>query len=105
MHVDLIGPYSKSIRKQHTGDAIMKKDNSLTFMTMIDPATGWFRVIEIPMFNHDEVTSGNDEYIYKSSARVSQIFNNTWLCRYLHPRKVMFDNGSECKQNFTPLLN
>ena len=32
------------------------------------------------------------------------MFNNTWLCRYPHPRKVMFDNGSEFKRDFTPLL-
>ena len=40
----------------------------------------------------------------KSSARVSQLFNNTFLCRYPRPRKVVFDNGYEFKQYFTPLL-
>ena len=32
------------------------------------------------------------------------MFNNTWLFRYLCPRKVVFDNGSEFKQDFNPLL-
>ena len=32
------------------------------------------------------------------------MFNNTWLCRYLRPRKVVFDNGSEFKLDFTPFL-
>ena len=32
------------------------------------------------------------------------MFNNTWLCRYLHLRKVVFDHGSEFKRDFTPLL-
>ena len=32
------------------------------------------------------------------------MFNNTCLCRYPRPRKVVFDNGSEFKQDLTPLL-
>ena len=32
------------------------------------------------------------------------MFNNTCLCRYLCPRKVVFDNISEFKQDFNPLL-
>ena len=35
---------------------------------------------------------------------VSQLFKNTWICRYPHPRKVVFYNGSKFKQYFTPLL-
>ena len=35
---------------------------------------------------------------------VSHMFNNTWLCKYPRPRKVVFDNGSEFKQDFAPLL-
>ena len=73
-------------------------------MAMIAPATGWFKTVEIPTFELEEVKKGNDEYIDKSSARVSQLFNNTWLCRYPRPRKVVFDNGSEFKKYFTPLL-
>ena len=64
---------------------------------MIDPATGWFKIFKIPAFNLDEVTLGNDEYIDKSSANVSQMFNNIWLFRYPRPHRVMFDNGSEVK--------
>ena len=33
------------------------------------------------------------------------MFNNTWLCRYPRLRKVVFDNGYDFKQDFTPLLN
>ena len=40
-------------------------------MMMIDLATGWFGIVEIPTFDLKEVTIGNDEYIDKSSARVS----------------------------------
>ena len=70
-------------------------------MTMIDPATGWFDIIKKPTFDLEEV---NDEYIDTSSARVSQFFNNTWLCRYPRPHRVVFENGSEFKRDFTPLL-
>ena len=46
-------------------------------MTMIYPSTGWFEIVEIPTYDLDEVMGGNDEYIYKSSVMVSQLFNNT----------------------------
>ena len=60
MHVDLIGPYRKSIRQQQPGGAVISKNYSMTWMNMIEPDTGWFVIIEIPTFNLDEVTSGND---------------------------------------------
>ena len=59
-------------------------------MPMIDPSTGWFEIANIPTFDLEEVTIGNNEYIDKSSARVIQFFNNTWLCRYPCPHKVVF---------------
>ena len=34
-------------------------------MTMIDPTTGWLEIVEIPMFDLDEVMAGNDEYTDK----------------------------------------
>ena len=40
----------------------------------------------------------------KSYDRVSHLFKNTWIFRYPYPRKVVFDNVSEFKQDFTPLL-
>ena len=56
------------------------------------------------MFDLGEVALGNYEYIDKSSDRVSYLFNNTWICRYPRPHKFIFDNGSEFKRDFTPLL-
>ena len=35
---------------------------------------------------------------------VSHLFNNTWICRYPRPRKVVFDNLSEFKRDFNHLL-
>ena len=63
MNVELIGIYRNSIRKQNPGGAIIRNDVSMTYMAMINPATGWFEVVEIPTKNLDEVIGGNDEYI------------------------------------------
>ena len=32
------------------------------------------------------------------------MFNRIWLYRYLRPRKAVFNNGSEFRGDFTPLL-
>ena len=45
VHINLIGPYSKSIIQQQPYIAIIQKYMSLACMTMIDPATGWFKKI------------------------------------------------------------
>ena len=61
MHVDLIGPYNKSIRQHHPGGAIINNTVSLTCMTIIDPATGGVEIIKVLTYDHDEVTGGNGE--------------------------------------------
>ena len=65
MHVDLIDPYSKSIRQHQPDTTIIVNNIRLTFMTIINLATGWFERIEIMTYDLDEVTRGNDEYIDK----------------------------------------
>ena len=102
--MDLIGTYSKYIRQQHLVRAIVKNNVSLTCLTMINPATCWFEIFKVPTYDLDEVTDVNDEYIDKPSDRVSRLFNNTWLSRYLLPHKFILDHGLELKQDFTPLL-
>ena len=77
MHVDLIGTYRNYIRQQQPCGASIWNNFSLTCMTIIDPAKGWFKIVEIIMINLDEVTAGNNEYTDKLSARVCQMFNNT----------------------------
>ena len=56
------------------------------------------------VFGLDEVTGSNNEYIYKLSSRVIKLFNNTWIYIYPRSRKFVFDNGSEFKLYFTPVL-
>ena len=58
-------------------------------MTMINPATSWFK-IALVLFN-------------KLSAAASGIFNNNRLCRYPQPRKIIYNNGSEFKKDFKQL--
>ena len=104
VHVDLIGSYSKYIRKQHPGGTIIKNNISLTCMVMINPAIGWFEIFKVPTYDLDDITGINNYYIDKSSYRVSQSFNNTFLSRYPHPCKGFFDNRPDFKWYFTPLL-
>ena len=61
VHVDLIGTYGKSIRQHHPGCTVIQNNVSLTCMTMIDPSTGWFEIVQIPTFDLEEATVGNDE--------------------------------------------
>ena len=73
-------------------------------MTFIDPSTRWFEIVQVPYYNLDEIKMDNREYIDKTSARISQLFNQTWLSRHPRPRRVVFDNGSEFKKDFVLLL-
>ena len=95
VHVDLIGPYTvTAMQEQPCEDSEIKTkkvDLELLAMTFMDPATGWFEITEVPTID-------------RSSARVSNLFNDVWLARYPRPHKVIFDNGSEFKKDFLPLL-
>ena len=39
-------------------------------MKVIDPATGWFKIVEVPCLNLDTLAIGNNEYRKKFPARV-----------------------------------
>jgi len=58
-------------------------------MTFIEPATGWLEIVEV-------------QKIDKSSARISQLFDQVWLSRYPRPKEVIFDDGSEFKRDCVP---
>jgi len=102
--VDCCGPYE-----------IKSEDGTrLEFMclTMVDPATGWFEVVELPTAEvyrefrdpKGKVDVVEDEILDRTSAQISQLFNKTWLCRYPRPVEVVCDNGSEFKKDFKALL-
>ena len=97
--VDLIGPYT-----------IKGKDKSeLDFMclTMIDPATSWFEMVELPVEDivptTEKTKKAKEAYFDKSSLMVSNLVNKCWFCRYPRCRNIIFDNGSEFKLHFKRL--
>lgn len=69
--IDLIGPYPIGHKENET---------SLWCLTMIDPATGWFEIAEIPN---------------KRADYVANIFETTWLNRYPWPEQCVMDRGRE----------
>ena len=56
---------------------------------MIDPATGWFEMKEIP--NKEAITIAN-------------IIEQTWFSRYPWPTQIIFDRGSEFMGEFTCMV-
>ena len=70
--IDLIGPY--------TVKEIGKKKWTLHCLTMIDPATEWFEIAEIPS---------------KQADQVANVLEQTWFSRYPLPRQVIHDRGTK----------
>jgi transposase InsO family protein len=74
--LDMIGPYEvKAVNGTFT----------LRALTMIDPATGWFEVKDVPDYTASSTQSA---------------FDDVWLSRYPRPEIIGFDGGSEFKQVF-----
>ena len=96
--VDLIGPYT-----------LKGKDGTvMDFMclTMIDPATAWFEIIELPLASVNCKHEGDkitEVVIDKSSAQISCLFNKQWLSRYPRAKYIVYDNGSKFKLHFADL--
>ena len=79
--VDLIGPYT--IKRKG------KSPLTLYCLTMIDPATSWFEIVEIRN---------------KTSLEVANKADFTWFMRYPWPSKVILDRGREFMGEFKNLL-
>ena len=56
---------------------------------MIDPATGWFEIKEIPS---------------KQADYISNAFKITWSTRYPWPKSIILDIGKEFMVEFTTML-
>lgn len=82
VQIDSIGPYSITTC---TGNTL-----KLSCKTMIDPSIGCLEITEMKDTNNSADTFG--------------IFNNTWLSRYPHSKKIIYNNGVEFKRDFEPLL-
>ena len=78
--IDLIGPYKFGY-----------KENEVTLhaMTMIDPATGWFEIVEVPNQRADEI---------------SNALEHVWLTRYPWPTEIVLDRGNEFKREVLAML-
>ena len=78
-------------------------------LTMIDPATSWFEIVELPNVDCTYVRDNKEEIVEviidKSYACVSQLFNKSWLSRYPRSKNVIYDNGSEFKLHFKSLCD
>jgi hypothetical protein len=104
---DLIGPYT-----------LKGKDGTqIDFMclTMIDPASSWFEIVELPVM--ETITPNinkkgtkthkitKESYFDKTSTMISHVVNKTWFSRYPHCRNIIHDNGSEFKLHFEALCD
>ena len=79
--VDLIGPYTFK-RKD-------KKSLKLWCLTMIDPATGWFEMVELET---------------KDSIYVAEKVQQVWLTKYPRPTKMTYDKGTEFMGDFAQMI-
>jgi hypothetical protein len=110
--VDLIGPYTLK----------GKDGSSIDFMclTMINPATSWFEIVELPTVDQEttvppagkgkKVTFAKDTkaaapYFDKSFAQISNLVYKTWFSRYPCCRYIIYSNESEFKLHFQSLCN
>ena len=53
---------------------------------MIDLATGWFEMAQIPN---------------KTASEIADITNETWFIHYLLPQRIVFDRSTEFMAEFT----
>jgi hypothetical protein len=58
-------------------------------LTMINPASSWFEIAEVPVVEQlrRQTVNGKellmaDEIFDKTSERIAKLVNNIWLCRY-----------------------
>jgi hypothetical protein len=77
--LDMIGPYKV---KAANGNFTLRA------LTMIDPATGWLEVNDVPDYAANSTQAAFDE---------------VWVSRYPQPEIIGFDGGSEFKQLFNEM--
>ena len=65
-----------------------KNPPKLWCLTMIDPATGWFKISKIPN---------------KKTAEISDITKKTWFTCYPLPQRIVFDRGNKFMAEFAKM--
>ena len=86
--VDLVGPYKIPINSSNKAWK-KKKFLELWCVTMIDPATSWFEMVEIDN---------------KTPINIVNIVEIAWLNRYPRPKIITFDGGNEFKADFNKIV-
>jgi hypothetical protein len=108
LYVDLVGPYTLK----------GKDGSSIDFMclTMINPSTSWFKIVELPTVRVTVPKGGKGkkatcldytkdaEIIFdKTSAQISNLVYKCWFSRYPCCHYMIYANGSEFKFHFRDL--
>ena len=70
-------------------NGIKKSELTLWCVTMIDPATGWFRMAKIKT---------------KRSDAMANVIESTWLNIYPWPTEVILDRGREFMAEFSNMI-
>ena len=69
-------------------------------LTIIDPATGWFQLVELPVIIKKVMKKDKtieEVVIDKQSAKVARLFTQQWLSCYPRANSITYDNRSEFK--------
>ncbi len=79
----------------------------LMALTMIDPATSWFKIVELPLIRrvksvivNGKESSITEDIFDKTFEHIAHLVNKTWLSRYPRCRYIIYNNGSEFKLHF-----
>jgi hypothetical protein len=97
--VDLISPYTL---KGKDGTVI-----DFMALTMINPTTSWFKVVELPLIHQLKTVSVNgtessivEEIFDRTFEHIARSVNKSWLSKYPRCCYIICNNGSEFKLNF-----
>jgi hypothetical protein len=105
--VDLVGPCTLKGKDSSSIDFIC--------LTMINPATSWFKIAGLPTVRVTVPKGGKGkkatcldytmdaEIFDKTSAQISDLVYKCWFSRYPRCRYMIYDNGSEFKLHFRAL--
>ena len=89
------------------------------FITIIDSASSWFEIIELPISQHrldipngtkgqqgkDTHIQSKQPYFDKTSATVGNIINRTWFSGHSCSQYIVYENRSEFKFHFETLCD
>ena len=60
VHVDLIGPYTVTTNQYQVDGSTREVTLQLTCMTMLNPVTGWFEIVEVPQYIAQELQESQE---------------------------------------------